>query len=191
MGYYFDDSQSINAYEGTDPQAINFIACIQIYGTNLKHGLYYRAYTNNGIVRTTDYRYLVDFNKIFPDSKDKECVWAFTKFYSAGKSSFGWDINCFGPMVVYVNGEVAYKSDIFKERYSENFTRVFMDVEEAGTTSEFSSKRQRRASAVSSAHGSVSGICTHLCRQRNVTVKRVLYLQNLFRTIMYLTLKSV
>ena len=22
MGYYFDDSQSINAYEGTDPQAI-------------------------------------------------------------------------------------------------------------------------------------------------------------------------
>ena len=128
MGYYFDDSQSINAYEGTDPQAI--ISSLAYMGQNLKHGLYYRAYTNNGIVRTTDYRYLVDFNKIFPDSKDKECVWAFTKFYSAGKSSFGWDINCFGPMVVYVNGEVAYKSDIFKERYSETSTRVFMDVEE-------------------------------------------------------------
>ncbi len=130
MGYYFDDSQSINAYEGTDPQAIISSLAYRYTGQNLKHGLYYRAYTNNGIVRTTDYRYLVDFNKIFPDSKDKECVWAFTKFYSAGKSSFGWDINCFGPMVVYVNGEVAYKSDIFKERYSETSTRVFMDVEE-------------------------------------------------------------
>lgn len=130
MGYYFDDSQSINAYEGTDPQAIISSLAYRYMGQNLKHGLYYRAYTNNGIVRTTDYRYLVDFNKIFPDSKDKECVWAFTKFYSAGKSSFGWDINCFGPMVVYVNGEVAYKSDIFKERYSETSTRVFMDVEE-------------------------------------------------------------
>lgn len=130
MGYYFDDSQSINAYEGTDPQAIISPLAYRYMGQNLKHGLYYRAYTNNGIVRTTDYRYLVDFNKIFPDSKDKECVWAFTKFYSAGKSSFGWDINCFGPMVVYVNGEVAYKSDIFKERYSETSTRVFMDVEE-------------------------------------------------------------
>ena len=130
MGYYFDDSQSINAYEGTDPQAIISSLAYRYMGHNLKHGLYYRAYTNNGIVRTTDYRYLVDFNKIFPDSKDKECVWAFTKFYSAGKSSFGWDINCFGPMVVYVNGEVAYKSDIFKERYSETSTRVFMDVEE-------------------------------------------------------------
>lgn len=130
MGYYFDDSQSINAYEGTDPQAIISSLAYRYMGQNLKHGLYYRAYTNNGIVRTTDYRYLVDFNKIFPDSKDKECVWAFTKFYSAGKSSFGWDINCFGPMVVYVNGEVAYKSDIFKERYSETSTRVFIDVEE-------------------------------------------------------------
>ena len=130
MGYYFDDSQSINAYEGTDPQSIISSRAYRYMGQNLKHGLYYRAYTNNGIVRTTDYRYLVDFNKIFPDSKDKECVWAFTKFYSAGKSSFGWDINCFGPMVVYVNGEVAYKSDIFKERYSETSTRVFMDVEE-------------------------------------------------------------
>lgn len=130
MGYYFDDSQSINAYEGTDPQAIISSLAYRYMGQNLKHGLYYRAYTNNGIVRTTDYRYIVDFNKIFPDSKDKECVWAFTKFYSAGKSSFGWDINCFGPMVVYVNGEVAYKSDIFKERYSETSTRVFMDVEE-------------------------------------------------------------
>ena len=130
MGYYFDDSQSINAYEGTDPQAIISSLAYRYMGQNLKHGLYYRAYTNNGIVRTTDYRYLVDFNNIFPDSKDKECVWAFTKFYSAGKSSFGWDINCFGPMVVYVNGEVAYKSDIFKERYSETSTRVFMDVEE-------------------------------------------------------------
>ena len=130
MGYYFDDSQSINAYEGTDPQAIISSLAYRYMGQNLKHGLYYRAYTNNGIVRTSDYRYLVDFNKIFPDSKDKECVWAFTKFYSAGKSSFGWDINCFGPMVVYVNGEVAYKSDIFKERYSETSTRVFMDVEE-------------------------------------------------------------
>lgn len=130
MGYYFDDSQSINAYEGTDPQAIISSLAYRYMGQNLKHGLYYRAYTNNGIVRTTDYRYLVDFNKIFPESKDKECVWAFTKFYSAGKSSFGWDINCFGPMVVYVNGEVAYKSDIFKERYSETSTRVFMDVKE-------------------------------------------------------------
>lgn len=128
MGYYFDDSVSINAYEGTDPKAIISSLAYRYMGQNLKHGLYYRAYTNNGIVRTTDYRYLVDFNKIFPESKDKDCVWAFAKTYSEGDSSYGFDINCFGPMVMYVNGEVVYKSDIFKERYSETATRVFFNV---------------------------------------------------------------
>lgn len=127
MGYYFDDSRSINAYEGTDPKAIISSLANRYMGQNLKHGLYYRAYTNNGIVRTTDYRYLVDFNKIFPDAKDKDCVWAFAKSYSASNASSGFDINCFGPMTMYVNGEVVYKSDIFKERYSETATRVFVD----------------------------------------------------------------
>ncbi|MCI8404202.1 MAG: rhamnogalacturonyl hydrolase [Clostridia bacterium] len=130
MGYYFDDSVSINAYEGTDPKAVISSLAYRYMGQNLKHGLYYRAYTNNGIVRTTDYRYLVDFNKIFPESKDKDCVWAFASAYSAGNASYGFDINCFGPMVMYVNGEVVYKSDIFKERYSETATRVFFDVKQ-------------------------------------------------------------
>ena len=129
MGYYFDDSVSINAFEGTDPKAIISSLANRYMGQNLKHGLYYRAYTNNGIVRTTDYRYLVDFNKIFPEAKDKDCVWAFASTYSEGKANFGFDINCFGPMVMYVNGEIVYKSDIFKERYSETSTRIFFDVE--------------------------------------------------------------
>lgn len=124
MGYYFDDSLSINAYEGTDPKAIISALANRYMGQNLKHGLYYRAYTNNGITRTTDYRYKVDFNEIYPDAKDKDCVWAWSKIYSAGESAIGLTINCFGPMVMYANDEVVYKSDIFKERYSETGVRV-------------------------------------------------------------------
>lgn len=124
MGYYFDDSVSINAYEGTDAKAIISSLANRFMGQNLKHGLYYRAYTNNGIVRTTDYRYKVDFNEIYPDAKDKDCVWAWSKYYAPNGGGAGFTINCFGPMVMYVNGEVAYKSDIFKERYSETGVRV-------------------------------------------------------------------
>ena len=35
MGYYFDDSQSINAYEGTDPQAIISSLAYRYMGQNL------------------------------------------------------------------------------------------------------------------------------------------------------------
>ena len=127
MGYYFDDSVSINAFEGTDPKAIIASLANRYAGQNLKHGLYYRAYTNNGIVRTTDYRYLVDFNKIYPESKDKDCVWAFAKSYSGAEATSGFDINCFGPMVMYVNGEIVYKSDIFKERYDKKLSKAYLE----------------------------------------------------------------
>ena len=82
MGYYFDDTKSIYAYDGTDVKAVMRSLAYRFMGQNLKHDLYYRAYTNNGIVRTTDYRYLVDFNKIFPESKDKDCVWAFATLWA-------------------------------------------------------------------------------------------------------------
>lgn len=124
MGYYFDDSRSVYAYEGDKPKAVISALAHRFMGQNLEHGLYYRAYTNNGIVRTTDYRYVVDFNKIFPGAVDKDCVWAFSKFWSDGPAVVGFTVNCFGPMIMYVNGEVVYKSDIFKERYSETGVRV-------------------------------------------------------------------
>ena len=89
MGYYFDDSQSINAYEGTDPQAIISSLAYRYMGQNLKHGLYYRAYTNNGIVRTTDYRYLVDFNKIFPDSRKRNGDGPLQRFIQPGNLHSG------------------------------------------------------------------------------------------------------
>ena len=128
MGYYFDDTRSLWSYEGADPKAALSALAHRYMGQNLKHGLYMRAYTNDGIVRTTDYRYLADLNKIFPDAKEKECVWAFAKLWFDGESSFGYDINCFGPMTMYMNGEVVYKSDLFKERYSETSTRVFINA---------------------------------------------------------------
>lgn len=130
MGYYFDDSRSIYAYESDKPKAIISALAHRFMGQNLEHDLYYRAYTNNGIVRTTDYRYRVDFNEIFPEAVDKDCVWAFSKFWSDGPSAVGFTVNCFGPMVMYVNGEIVYKSDIFKERYSETGVRVDLPLKQ-------------------------------------------------------------
>ena len=119
MGYYFDDAHSINAYEGKDVKSVLSALAYRFMGQNLKHGLYYRAYTNAGIVRTTDYRYIVDFNKIYPESKQKDCVWAFTKAWTPNGTTYTWDINCFGPMEIYCNGELVYKSD-FSLAYEPN-----------------------------------------------------------------------
>ncbi len=124
MGYYFDDLRSIYAYEGTDAIAVINSLAHRYMGQNLEHGLYYRAYCNDGITRGKDYRYHIDLDKIYPDAKQKDCVWAFTSYYSPVAAAGGFDVNCYGPMVMYLNGEIIYKSDIFRERYSEKATRV-------------------------------------------------------------------
>ncbi len=124
MGYYFDDLKSIYAYEGTDATAIINSLAHRYMGQNLEHGLYYRAYRNEGITRGADYRYHIDLNKVFPDAEQKDCVWAFTSYYAETRGGAGFDVNCSGPMTMYLNGEIIYQSDIFKERYSETPTRV-------------------------------------------------------------------
>ena len=55
MGYYFDDSLSINAYEGTDQKKIISSLAYRYVGQNLKHGLYYRAYTTDILLILTKY----------------------------------------------------------------------------------------------------------------------------------------
>ncbi len=124
MGYYIDSAHSINAYDGADPKSIIEALAYRFIGQNIKHGLYYRAYTNQGILRTKDYRYRVDFNDIFPDAEESMCVWAFAKYYVDSDSAIGFDVNCFGPMQIFSNGEMIFKSDLFKERYSETATRI-------------------------------------------------------------------
>lgn len=124
MGYYFDDARSIKAYEGSAPKAIISSLANRFMGQNLKHGLYYRAYTNRGITRGADYRYKIDFNEIFPDARQGSCVWAFSKYYSGSAGALGFLVNCSGPMQIYANGEMVFKSDLFKERYSQTGTRV-------------------------------------------------------------------
>ena len=124
MGYYFEDFKSIYAYDGTDVKSVIASIAARFMGQNTEHKHYFRAYTNKGIVRAADYRYCADLNKIFPESKQKDCVWAFTKAWAENGMVYTWDVNCFGPMEIYVNGEQVFKSDLFTERYSDTATRI-------------------------------------------------------------------
>ena len=53
MGYYFDDSQSINAYEGTDPQAIISSLAYRYMGQNQLFWFYYSVYIKTVFVSSS------------------------------------------------------------------------------------------------------------------------------------------
>ena len=99
-------------------------------GLNPKSPLTYRAYSDRGIRRSTDYRYDADFDRIFPNAKDEQCVHAWSRMWSPRKAGLMFDINCRGPLIVFCNGEEVWRSDIFSERYPDRRNRVTLNLQE-------------------------------------------------------------
>ena len=129
MSYYFDDINSIYTRCGDDTKRLMNTVARKFMGDNPAHAYVYKAYNTAGIVKAKDYRYEIDLNKVFPDSKDKDCVWAWAKYYSQTDGfAMRWTVNCYGPMTMWLNDEQVYKSDIFRERYSHQKTTVDMSL---------------------------------------------------------------
>lgn len=89
----------------------------------------FRAFSKNGIQRAADYRYEVDFNEFFPDARNEECVFSCAKMW-AEEGDLMFDLNCYGPLILLLNGEEVWRSNIFTERYPERSNRITLPLKE-------------------------------------------------------------
>ena len=120
MGFYFEDHQSMFRQAGMNVEKT--LACVarRYVGFNPPHGPTFRAYCKRGILRGKDFRYHADFNRFFPGAKAEQFVYAWSKYWSDNGSELKFDVSCFGPMVIFCNGQVVFKSNIFSERCSDD-----------------------------------------------------------------------
>ena len=88
------------------------------------------AYSKRGIQRAGDYRYDADFNTFFPDAQNEECVFAWTKMWSDGDADMIFDLNCYGPLLVYLNGAEVWRSNIFTERDPTQYNRITLSLKD-------------------------------------------------------------
>ncbi|MDF9827612.1 unsaturated rhamnogalacturonyl hydrolase [Ereboglobus sp. PH5-10] len=117
MGFYFEDFQSMHAHEGMNIEKTLEAVARRYIGQNPAHPFTYRAFSRAGILRGKDYRYEADFNKNFPNAKLGQYVYAWAKIWADADSAIRFDIDCHSPVLIYVNGERIFRSDIFQERY--------------------------------------------------------------------------
>lgn len=127
MGYYFENSQSMFTRAGFDVKHTLSAVVKRFVGANPPHPLTYRAYSKRGILRVGDYRYNADFESVFPDAENEQYVYAWAKLWSDGGAPLMFDITCFSPMVIYINGAEAWRSTIFTERYKDAKHRVTLN----------------------------------------------------------------
>ncbi len=156
MGYYFENHLSIHAAIGGNAvglgagvskkgveQALNTIMRRYV-GHNPPHPMTYRAYSRRGIMRVQDYRYHADFAKIFPEAKAEQLVYAWSKYWADTPIELKFDVSCFGPMTVYLNGNIVFKSSIFTERYSDQRHSIMLSMQHGWNQMVIRCKKPRR-----------------------------------------------
>ena len=128
IGYYFDEEKSMARRTSGQPETTLSIIGNRYKELNPRSPVDFRAFAYQGIKRDPDYRYHAKFNDIFPEAQDEECVFAWSKLWCPDDIGLMFDINCFAPIHVYVNGEVAWQSNIFSERYPDKRNRVTIEL---------------------------------------------------------------
>jgi unsaturated rhamnogalacturonyl hydrolase len=130
MGYYFEDDLSMaHRAQGSVETTLSVIAQ-RFVGLNPRAPLTYRTFCRRGLQRGPDYRYHADFTGIFPAAEDEQCVYAWAKMWSPRTTEMMFDLNCRGPLELYLNGDRAWRSDIFSERYPDKRNRLTLKLRE-------------------------------------------------------------
>ncbi|MBN2233650.1 MAG: glycoside hydrolase family 88 protein [Opitutales bacterium] len=123
-GYYFDENKCMARIATDRPETTLSIIVNRYTELNPRAPVDFRAFCFRGILCASDYRYLADFGALFPDAQNEQCVTAWSMMWVPDDSELMFDINCFGPIRVMVNGDQAWRSNIFSERYPDKRNRV-------------------------------------------------------------------
>jgi len=127
-GYYFEESCGMAELALGQPEKAISVIANRFAELNPRAPVSFRAFSYNGIQRTSDYRYEADFNECFPDACYEEYVFAWSKMWSPLDAELMFDINCYGPVALFLNGKQAWKSDIFSERYPRQRNRLSLSL---------------------------------------------------------------
>ncbi|ANX00973.1 rhamnogalacturonyl hydrolase [Thermoclostridium stercorarium subsp. leptospartum DSM 9219] len=118
MGYYFPDELSIFS-KTQDIKTVLETVANRYIGQNPPFGVSYYAYQKNGIRQDKHYRYVFDFADIYPLAGLETSVYAWSKLWSDDDMPMTFEISCFGPVIIYCNGERVFKPNVLIERKSE------------------------------------------------------------------------
>lgn len=115
MGYYFQNEQAISM-KIQDIRTVLKTVANRYIGQNPPFGVSYYAYQKNGIRQDKHYRFVFDFHNLYPLADLESNVYAWSKLWSDDDITMVFEIHCFGPVIIYCNGERVFKPNVLAER---------------------------------------------------------------------------
>lgn len=118
MGYYLDDERVISA-RTEDLRSVLRTVANRYIGQNPPFDVSFYAYNTQGIKQDSNYRFVFNFDEIYPQSRPESNIYAWSKLWSDEDAAMSFEVSCFGPVIVYCNGERVFKPNVFIERKKE------------------------------------------------------------------------
>lgn len=116
MSCYFDDCESIQYAQGENTDAVLSAVMNRYISDNPACPPVFRLSSEKGIKRNPEYRYVFDFDRIFPEAKREQAVYAWAKLWSGTECVRNFRAIPYSPMEVFVNGEPVYRSNHYEEK---------------------------------------------------------------------------
>lgn len=116
MSSYFEECKSIRFSQGFHTEDVLSAIMNRYLADNPACPPVFRLSCANGIKRNEEYRYVFDFEKIYPEAKREQFVYAWAKLWSDRECTRNFRAVPYSPMKVYVNGEPAFQSNHYEEK---------------------------------------------------------------------------
>ncbi len=131
---YFDEPQSMHYRFGEDQSQVLKVLAERYIGANAQADFVYRAFQRSGILQNAEGLYVFDFGKRFPEAVKGDYVWATGLVWGDEQRNLDLLVRCHGPVRLYFNGELIYRSTVIDELAQHAEVKLPIDIQPGWNT---------------------------------------------------------
>ncbi|GGA02095.1 hypothetical protein GCM10008018_55370 [Paenibacillus marchantiophytorum] len=115
MTTYFHDIESIAARLGDDDRATLKVLADRYMGANPPIPFAFRTFYRSGILQNEHGMFDLNLGSRFPEARPGQYAYAYGLVWSDGERNLDVLLQCLGPIHLYLNDELAYRSNVIDE----------------------------------------------------------------------------
>lgn len=134
MNYYFPAQNSINEKHGTDTKAVINQMIGRYQKDNPEVDATYHIYPKGNFNITEDYLDEIKIHEKFPQMENESYGYAWAKLDAVEEGMFHLRLGVYGPVFLYVNGTLAYRSSLYGERFCDSLADVAIPLKKGSNS---------------------------------------------------------
>jgi rhamnogalacturonyl hydrolase YesR len=113
--YYIDEKESISYYLGDNTRQIIEVIAKRYIGENPPLPYVFHAFSKAGFHCGSDGRFNLNLSDRLPDARLGQASYLVARLWKSEAANQGFQISCYGPVRVYLNGVLVFRSSVGEE----------------------------------------------------------------------------